>query len=214
MTRKRAGAKKPAAEKAPAKKRAPSKSKAVAIPRCSARSKQTGLPCKKSAGYGTAHPGVGNCKFHGGNAPVRHGRYSKIRREQLRDLIAEYAADPDPLNLEPELAAMRALFDGYVSRYDEIVEALLEWNRAEVAAKGALAFPQRIPPLEAAAKLLSEASKIVKRVEDVRAQNAVSRADLLRILREVGAIVRRHNHEPDPEVRLQLISDDWDRIAF
>lgn len=178
------------------------------------RTNRQGEPCQQPAGFGTDHVGAGACKFHGGASPIRHGRYSKIKREELRELIAEYEADPAPLDLLPELATARALFDGYVSRYDELREALMAWNRAEVNERGALVRPQRIPPLESVLKVLSEISKIVKRIESIRAQNAISRVDLFRILREMGAAVRRHNDEPDPVKRLKAIEDDWGRIAF
>lgn len=36
--------------------------------KCGAKTRP-GTPCDKSAGWGTSHPGIGRCKFHGGRAP-------------------------------------------------------------------------------------------------------------------------------------------------
>ena len=107
----------------------PSRAEAHDRPICGATTR-AGTPCRRPAGWGTANAGnetrvgVGRCKLHGGRSPVRHGRYSKIKREELRDLIAQYEADPDPLNLLPELAAVRALFHDFVDRYEETTAAL------------------------------------------------------------------------------------------
>ncbi|HET8777967.1 MAG TPA: hypothetical protein VFN76_09940 [Candidatus Limnocylindria bacterium] len=88
--------------------------------------------CGARAGWSTDHPGVGRCRQHdgGGSKRVTHGqsrRYANIRSARLRHLIAEHAADPDPLNIEPELAAARALFQDFVERYETNTAALLAW---------------------------------------------------------------------------------------
>jgi hypothetical protein len=78
------------------------------------------------------HVGEGKCWMHGGvkegDARVKHYRYSSIRRERIAELIAEHQRDPDPLNILPEIAALRALFQEFVERYDENTEALLAWH--------------------------------------------------------------------------------------
>jgi hypothetical protein len=94
---------------------------------CNAKNRKGGL-CHRPAGWGTPHPGQGRCKFHGGLSLVRSGRYSKITRPRYAELIAEHAADPDPLNILPELAAARALFQDFIERYDAFSEALLAWH--------------------------------------------------------------------------------------
>jgi hypothetical protein len=43
---------------------------------------------------------------------VKHGSYSTVNHTRLADLIADYAdyeEDPDPLDIEPELAAHTCL---------------------------------------------------------------------------------------------------------
>lgn len=91
---------------------------------------RSGTWCSKQAGWGTDHVGQGKCKLHGGATPVKHGRYSKITRPRIRELLDAFEADPDPLNLAPEVALLRALIIDYVERYDEMTEALLRWSNS------------------------------------------------------------------------------------
>lgn len=102
--------------------------KAVAYATCGARKKRTAGLCSKKAGWRTDHPGEGKCYLHGGRSPIKHGRYSKVTRPRIRDLIEAHAADPDPLNTLPELAAARALFQDFLERYDENTAALAAWH--------------------------------------------------------------------------------------
>jgi hypothetical protein len=94
---------------------------------CGARTRGGGH-CRKGSGWGTDHPGQGRCKLHGGATPIKHGRYSSIQRPALRQLIEKHEADPDPLNVLPELAAARALFQDFIERYDTWREAVLAWH--------------------------------------------------------------------------------------
>lgn len=87
-----------------------------------------GSGCKHPAGFRTDHPGIGRCWMHGGRSPVKHGRYSKIKTETVRQLIEDHAADPDPLDILPELAATRALFQDFIERYAEWRAALVAWH--------------------------------------------------------------------------------------
>lgn len=110
------------------KQRGTTRAERAKLPPCGAATR-SGKPCQRPAGHGTNHPGEGKCKLHGGATPVKHGRYARIQRERIRQLIDEFASDPDPLNLLPELELLRALIIDFVERYDENAEALLRWNR-------------------------------------------------------------------------------------
>lgn len=224
--------------------------------KCGAKTKAS-RRCSHPAGFRTPHPGAGRCYLHGGMTPVKHGRYSSLKRESLRDLIAQHEADPDPLNILPELAAARALFQDFVERYDAWREALLAWHASFDAA--AMGFdPERLTLLgrvldeyehlvktgeptpaqlsdleqarEAMAKLnepspnkprmvldvadayriVSEVTKIAERIERVRAANAVSRPEMIRIMTEMGRIVALHVH--DVKTR-EAIQRDWVSIV-
>jgi hypothetical protein len=67
--------------------------------------------------------GRGPCRHHGGLAPITHGRYSKLKSPRLRELIAEHAGDANPLDLLPEVAATRALFERYLETGGDDIDA-------------------------------------------------------------------------------------------
>jgi hypothetical protein len=96
---------------------------------CGAKVPTTGKPCRHRAGARTDHVGEGRCWLHGGLTPIRSGRYSGITtRPRLQELIAKFEADPDPMNLLPEVALVRAVALDFVERYDEMHEGLMRWN--------------------------------------------------------------------------------------
>lgn len=96
---------------------------------CGAKTR-SGTPCRRPAGWGTDHPSQGRCKLHGGATPIKHGRYSKITRPRIKELLDELEHDPDPLDLTPELKLLRALVQDYVERYDHLTEALHAWHNS------------------------------------------------------------------------------------
>lgn len=83
--------------------------------RCNARTRD-GDPCKNWAMQN------GRCRMHGGKStgrPVVHGRYSVKHRAKLAEKYRAFLEDPEPGNLLNELAMMRALFQDYLSRFDD-----------------------------------------------------------------------------------------------
>lgn len=232
---------------------------------CGARTRSRGV-CSHPAGWGTDHPGQGRCKLHGGATPVRHGRYSTIKRPELRELIERHRADPDPLNLLDDLAALRGLVEDYINRYDDTTAALLAWHESYRAVERPITEsrllevetvidelealvgpadldeedqeedgarvrrairkarelvddlrkpdddggkPRQMMDLADAYRMLDAVGKMVKRIEDIRAQNAISRPELLRIMQEMGRVVARY--VGDEETR-EKIQDAWLQI--
>lgn len=177
-----------------------------------------------------------------------------MKREQLRSLIEQHEADPDPLNIFPELAAARALFQDYIDRYEQWSAALIAWHQSfqvqrPIQPDKAEAFlevidnyeeaiamqselterqqkclalarefvsamrepsgnnkPHQILDIGDAYRILSEVTKIVARIENVRAANAISRPDLIRVMTEMSRVVQAHVN--DPEV-LEKIKSGW-----
>jgi hypothetical protein len=83
--------------------------------------------CGARAGAGTAHPGAGRCRHHGGvkeggDARLTHGqrrsRYMAERAPVLTKLIEEYETSADPLDILPDLAMARALRDRLVASFE------------------------------------------------------------------------------------------------
>lgn len=88
-----------------------------------ARRQGDGSPCRRPAGWGTAHSGQGSCKLHGGASPGAEVKAARVRaRRMLLDLGRP---DPvgDPLDELRRLAAgLRLLVDELAARIgDDLV---------------------------------------------------------------------------------------------
>lgn len=142
--------------------------------------------CRQTAGWGTDHTGEGRCKLHGGANPTRHGLYSKTKRERLGDRIREAARREEPLDLLEELAVVRALLADYLASRKE-------------------------PDPGDVTRIAAEISKIVKRIEDIRAQDAISLPDLERLMFELGRVVRA---EVEDEETVRTIRERWKEIRL
>jgi hypothetical protein len=179
--------------------------------RCSAIAKGSGERCKNPA-----MNGLGVCRVHGGagiraaaKSNLRHGRYSTyLKDSNLKDAIKDMEERENPLDLLPEVAALRGIFTDFVNRYEENHEALLLWadsweSKDDDWSPGK---PKKVLDIADAYRILSEISKVVERIEKVRAQNAVSRSDLLRIMQEMGRVVERYVKD---QAVLEKIQDGW-----
>lgn len=69
--------------------------------KCGAHARQSGAPCKRPAGWGTEHPGMGRCKLHGGNTPNHR---KAVQRQQI-------AVEVSRLGLSVETTPTAALQD-------------------------------------------------------------------------------------------------------
>jgi hypothetical protein len=179
---------------------------------CGAKTRK-GSSCSKAAGWRTPPPGQGRCYLHGGLTPIKHGRYSTIKRERIRDLIAAHEADEDPLNIFPEIAALRALFQEFIERYDEQTEALIAWHLSWQLTKRPLpedkvmAFEAIVEEWEnnlaemgesATTKQASDAESARAFIELLRGASSESKprsvldlTDAYRVLGEIGKMVER-----------------------
>jgi hypothetical protein len=146
---------------------------------------RAGNACKKQAGWGTDHIGEGKCRLHGGATPIRHGRYSKITRPRLRELLDQYENDPAPLDLLPEVQLLRALLTDWVERYDEFTDALLAWHDSwrtgEAAGK-----PTKVLDITAAAGLVDKVGAMVDRIEKTKREGSITLETLDRVLEQLG----------------------------
>lgn len=77
---------------------------AMEIQRCGATT-SAGGNCKKHAGWGTDHVGVGTCRLHLGNTPVH--RRAGARAQALDFAVGALGAQPDIDPLEGVLVAVR-----------------------------------------------------------------------------------------------------------
>lgn len=176
--------------------------------KCNSPLKRTDGLCKMAAGQRTDHPGQGRCWLHGGRSPIKSGRYSTIKRDEIRALIEKHESDPDPLNIMPELAAARALFQDFIERYDEWRAAILDWH-SSWGTDSENPKPRQVLDLADAYRILSEVTKIAERIERIRAVDAIPRAEFVRLVKEFVRIVETHNGDPDPDRRLEKMRNDW-----
>lgn len=149
--------------------------------------------CTQPAGWGTDHPGQGKCKLHGGASPIKTGRYSSIKRDSLRERLDEFAADPDPLNLEPEVALLRAFTTDLIERWDEIYGpdgALLAWHESfREASQTAAPKPRQLPDFSAITTVVDKVGGMVERIHKQRNTAAISLVTFNRVLEQLGAEV-------------------------
>lgn len=182
---------------------------------CTATAKSTGERCRRHAvnGYKV-------CQVHGagspkqgrrGGRPPTHGRYSKWKKEDIRELVEQFEADEEPLNILPEIAAVRALLTDFIDTYNQRVDALIAWNAdeaAEARANKRKPRPQRLPELDDAIQYLQTVARIAQKEKRLQSDTAISRKDLARILQEMGRIVDQHT---DTDTQ-QAIREGWSTI--
>lgn len=89
-------------------------------PRCGGKTRSGGR-CTQAAGWGTAHPGEGKCKLHGGASPrgadsphFKHGIYSDFMTASMQQ---KAAAMESTIDLISELLLLRTLLAEYLGRF-------------------------------------------------------------------------------------------------
>ena len=179
------------------------------MPQCTAKAKSTKKRCTRNAVTGSnvcqVHGAGSIVKDRSGGRPATHARYSNLKTDNLKTLIEQHAADPDPLNINPELAAARALFQDFIERYDEWSAALIAWHETYESGEGP-SKPQKILDIGDAYRIVSEITKIVQRITAMKNQNAISRRELLRVMTEMTRVV---DQEVQDEFVKRKIKDGW-----
>ncbi|WP_139806803.1 hypothetical protein [Deinococcus hopiensis] len=109
------------------------KAERAKLPTCGAKTR-SGKPCKKPAGHGTDHPGEGKCRNHGGVGQKPSTRYQLTNASPtLRQAIEAQQADPDPLNLLPDLLLARSLLQEGIQRHSEVTAAIIAWHASHTS---------------------------------------------------------------------------------
>lgn len=108
-------------------------------PKCGGTNR-AGQPCGNTAGKGTDHVGIGNCKNHGGSTPTQR-RSAQI--ETARRAVTTYGL---PREVTPDVALLEEVHRtaGHVAWLAEIVAAIeqedLVWGKTEEVDKNATEF--------------------------------------------------------------------------
>lgn len=176
----------------------------------SPKRKKPGQRCKLIAGYKTDHPGQGRCYLHGGNIQkqLKHGYYSSIKHNGIREKLEQLGnIEANVLDLVPEAQMLRALTVDFIDRYEDFVDALMEWYND----KDSKSKPRRVMDIADAARLIDSIGKMVERIHKMRQEGAISLETFRRVTEQMGVIVARHVADTKC---LAVIEHDWANIAI
>lgn len=102
------------------------------MPQCTAKSKRSGVRCKRAAMHDR-----NVCYMHGGKTPrgiassnYKHGRYSKYAPERLLERYHEAEADPELLSLHADIALLDSRLADLLKRVDTGESGSL-WKQAK-----------------------------------------------------------------------------------
>ncbi len=188
--------------------------------RCGARTKSTGMPCSKAAGWRTEHPGQGKCYLHGGRTPIKHGRYSMVERPRLREILDSLAeANDNPFDMLPEVLLLRALIIDYVERHDDLMDALLDWHASWREDGVGAGKPRQLPDIIAVGKLIADVSSVVDRILKHQQKGSITLEALDRYLEQLGIETAAAAREVlgDGDTRsalLRAVEKRWADIRF
>jgi hypothetical protein len=103
-------------------------------PVCGSQKRQSEGTCRQPAGFGTSHPGVGLCKFHGGSTPSQTRNALARSTEADARAILERLGEPEPLG-DPveELLRVGAEARAWQKIIRERLSELREFSKDDVA---------------------------------------------------------------------------------
>ena len=145
-------------------------------PICGAKTRAGGgHPCRRMAGHGTSHLGMGRCKYHGGSTPIKHGLYSKVVPAAMQESYHMALENPDPKSMREHIA----LIDGVI-----LPGALKRGFKR-------LGTPGLPDPLETQLRAIDTKSKVLKRISDIEDRDKIkmTEADLKLFALEVVSVV-------------------------
>lgn len=156
--------------------------------------------CSHRAGYRTDHVGTGRCYLHGGKSPkgvacsqFKHGRYANLTNGRIKQLLSDYLADENPLDLTEEVALLRAVVHDLVERWESIYGpdgALLAWHDSYHTGKGA-PKPRQLPDFSAIATVIDQVGKMVDRVQKAKQERSMTFGELSTVMKALGQEVSK-----------------------
>lgn len=160
------------------------------LPVCGANKKSGGL-CQNVAGKKTPHLHSGRCWLHGGLTPIKSGAYSQVTRAELQERVKKYKEDPELLNLEYDVAMLRAITEYLINEWDEIFGpegALVAWHKSfkKGEDKGKPAY---LPDVNLIAKFINTIGVTVDRINRHKGDYSVSLGTINRVMGQLGAEV-------------------------
>lgn len=159
--------------------------------------------------------------MHGGATPIKHGRYSGIIRADFRERVQKFESDPDPLNLAPEVAVLRAFVEDFIDRWEAIYGpdgALLAWHESFHTGEG-VPKPRQLPDFSALTGLVDKVGKMVERIHKMKADGTITMGTMNRISEQMGADLVAAIHETgisqdQSEKLLESVERRWNSIKL
>lgn len=182
--------------------------------------------CKQASGHNTDHKGEGRCSWHDlGSKTKTHGRYGKHVGPKLKKHLADIQEeDGDRTDLTQEVDMFRAITALLLERFDELVEALLQWNHAEeldALLSDRRAKPQRIPDIKDIGKMVKDAADLADKIHAQAHRDSIPKRDFFRLQDAMSDVVaaklRGISHIiGDDKVgdMVSEISDGWSEIRL
>lgn len=182
--------------------------------------------CKQRAGHNTDHPAEGRCSWHDlGSRTKTHGRYGKHVGPALKKHLEEIQTeDGDRTDLTQEVDVFRAICAYLLENWDELIEALLEWNSAEeteAMINERRARPQRIPDIKDLGKMIKDAAELADKIHAQAHRDSIPKRDFFRLQDAMADIVagklRGVSHILGDDMvsdLIQQVSDDWSEIRL
>lgn len=134
--------------------------------------------------------------------------------DELESYVGPVPEEPE-VRLEPEAEP----HGGWLTRArredapdDSVAQAIRDARKLLVALQVPPDLkPRQMPDLADGHRILNTIAQIVERIEKVRAQNAISRKDFLRVMMEMGRAVEARVQDA---AVLEKIRDDWSHIRL
>jgi len=203
---------------------------------CGAMTHQRGGPCQNKKGYGTAHPGRGRCKYHGGISPrgdrrVKSGLFSPYLQGTLKEAHQNVVkANADLMDLTPHLELLNTFLAHVMKERDSSASGLIEWyNRfggvvntiiassdpAEVAgAVARLKESGKIPAgrldIDGSARLIKDIAAVVEKMHRMKQTSSVTLEAVSIYAERLLLVVFRHVKDKNV---LSALKEDWGRVG-
>ena len=145
---------------------------------CGCKRRSDGKPCVRGKGEGTLHKGSGNCRWHGGQ--VREddkrfkagGRYSKIKRRDIREIMDEMAKEKNPMDMLPEVLFLRAHVQKFVDQ----------------GKQGAKIDNDYVNTMSG---LVDKIGKMIERIHKIQTEGAITRHAFLKYNEQMALVVAK-----------------------
>ena len=169
---------------------------------CGAKAKRTGKPCKRPAGWGTKHPGVGLCKLHGGCKEPTTPK-GILRRAGLDLNLAHYDKQTED--------AFNAVMASEEAR-DELMKGREVWvavNQLKVATQFCKTHMERLQDKARDDALSEDETKILSDLVDMHDRTVTISAKLA----QAAAKWKQMREGLEVAIKLQDLEPIFDRVT-